>query len=211
MSHASLFLPTKVGRSTACLKKRGASPNAFPIKLFRMLKEAEESGKESIVSWVSEGRAFLVHKPDQFVEEILPFYFRQTKYRSFQRQLNLYGFKRLTVGPHRGAYEHPCLARDDTGLCTNTSNRHTSDNASTTKHVGEEDEDGDIENEKGDTRLSFVMGKHFFFLEPDREEESRLLAHERLSFRHFGRRRDDHLNEEKASFSSASICAAAVF
>jgi hypothetical protein len=35
----------------------------------------------------------------------VPKYFRQTKYKSFQRQLNLWGFERLTKGPEKGKIE----------------------------------------------------------------------------------------------------------
>jgi HSF-type DNA-binding len=44
-------------------------------------------------------------------------YFRQTKFTSFQRQLNLYGFKRLTVGRDHGGYYHPFFLRGRPDLC----------------------------------------------------------------------------------------------
>ena len=47
---------------------------------------------------VFDNRCFLVHEPKQFAERVLPNYFRQSKFSSFRRQLNLYGFKRLTTG-----------------------------------------------------------------------------------------------------------------
>jgi hypothetical protein len=89
----------------------------FPIKLHRMLQECEEHGKSNIVSWQPDGRSFRVHSPTKFVDMVLPFYFSQTKYRSFQRQLNHYGFERMTKGPLEGSYSHPCFLIDQPKLC----------------------------------------------------------------------------------------------
>uniref|UniRef100_A0A7R9WLK0 HSF-type DNA-binding domain-containing protein n=2 Tax=Pseudictyota dubia TaxID=2749911 RepID=A0A7R9WLK0_9STRA len=41
----------------------------------------------------------------------MPKYFKQTKFASFQRQLNLYGFSRLTAGLDRGGYYHELFLR----------------------------------------------------------------------------------------------------
>ena len=53
-----------------------------------MLKDCDKDvdGMGSVVSWLPDGKAFKVHDPKVFVERILPTYFNQSKYKSFQRQ-----------------------------------------------------------------------------------------------------------------------------
>jgi hypothetical protein len=89
----------------------------FPLKLYRMLEEAENQGNEHIVSWHPDGRSFHVHNAETFVEVVLPHHFKQTKYKSFQRQLNFYGFQRITSGHHEGSYGHTNFIRGNEELC----------------------------------------------------------------------------------------------
>ncbi len=63
------------------------------------------------------GRCFKVHKPKEFVAEVMTTYFHQSKLTSFQRQLNLYGFARVTRGPDRGGYYHELFLRHKLFLC----------------------------------------------------------------------------------------------
>lgn len=98
------------------VKKVGATPK-FPLKLHEMLNDVEDKGKASVVSWQPHGRCFVVHLPTQFVNDILPLYFKHSKLTSFQRQLNLYGFRRLSCGPDKGGYYHDLFLRGKIHLC----------------------------------------------------------------------------------------------
>ena len=101
---------------TAKIAKGGVAV-PFPYRLYILLElmdsEAQQQGQgKSIVGWQPHGRAFKVHNRKIFEESILPVHFKQTRYASFQRQLNLYGFLRLTApGPDHGAVYHPCFVR----------------------------------------------------------------------------------------------------
>lgn len=83
----------------------------FPVKLHQLLSGSDEDGFSHIVSWQPHGRSFIVKKHKEFVEKVLPCCFRQSKFPSFQRQLNLYGFRRITAGRDKGGYYHELFLR----------------------------------------------------------------------------------------------------
>lgn len=94
----------------------------FPFKLHRLLEDAADQGNEHIVSWLPDGKSFKIHSKEEFEILILPRYYTTSfspKYRSFCRQLTIYGF-------HRGkdpsvadfdAYSHPLFIRNMPALC----------------------------------------------------------------------------------------------
>ena len=82
-----------------------------------MLDEVEREGKESIVSWNPDGLTFKVHKHERFASEVLPKHFKQSKYKSFQRQLNFYSFQRVVSGPLEGSYGHPLFIKGNPESC----------------------------------------------------------------------------------------------
>jgi hypothetical protein len=112
-----------------------------------MLEVTEREGLADVVSFFSHGRAFAIHKPRRFVQEIMPRFFRQTRLTSFQRQLNLYGkrtrkfdlvqfflikndansslsqtlsgFRRISQGPDNGGYYHELFLKSRPGLVVN--------------------------------------------------------------------------------------------
>ena len=60
--------------------------NTFPWKLHKMLELAGAEGFEGIVSWLPDGKSFKVYDAKSFVLKVLPAFFQQSKYKSFQRQ-----------------------------------------------------------------------------------------------------------------------------
>ncbi len=90
---------------------RGGVPVPFPLKLHALLDTIEADGHADVISWQPHGRSFRVHKTKEFVDTIMPRYFRQSKLTSFQRQLNLYGFARITRGRDKGGYYHELFMR----------------------------------------------------------------------------------------------------
>jgi len=91
----------------------------FPDALYRMLVDVEKEGLSDIVSFLPHGRAFRVHKKDKFVTDILPKYFTgQRSWGSFTRQLNNYGFLRVTrKGVDQDSYYHELFLRGRPRLC----------------------------------------------------------------------------------------------
>ena len=57
------------------------------------------------------GRALIIKQPKTLAAQVLTRFFKQTKLTSFTRQLNLWGFKRITRGPDAGAYYHELFLR----------------------------------------------------------------------------------------------------
>lgn len=101
---SSLDDPDEIALSNR--RTRGGVTEPFPEKLHRMLCDTVESGTTDIISFFPHGRAFGIHHPERFCREIMPKYFKQSRLSSFQRQLNLYGFTRISSGPDCGGYYH---------------------------------------------------------------------------------------------------------
>jgi len=83
----------------------------FPFKLHIMLHQVEKNNLQQIVSWLPHGRAFAIHDIEKFKSVVMGKYFQQSKVTSFHRQLNLYGFVRITVGKDQGGYYNEYFLR----------------------------------------------------------------------------------------------------
>jgi len=86
----------------------------LPLKIHEMLRRPEFN---HIISWLPHGRAWKVHKPKAFEDEVIPKFFVSCKYTSFVRQANGWGFRRILKGQDRNAYYHRYFLRGRSDLC----------------------------------------------------------------------------------------------
>ena len=100
--------------------QRISSVGLFPCKLHDMLNYAEDHGLEDVISWTSNGRSFKIHSAEKLAY-LLPRFFGQTKFRSFQRQLHLWSFEKVRDSVDRGAFAHPFFMKGKKSLVQNVS------------------------------------------------------------------------------------------
>lgn len=89
-------------------------PQSFPMVLHRVLAELElVPGGLEIATFMPDGKSFQISNHIFFEEEVLPVFFpRMAGYASFQRQLNLYSFKRDVGGNQGAVYRHVLFIRE---------------------------------------------------------------------------------------------------
>mmetsp|Transcript_16758 Transcript_16758/g.40855 ORF Transcript_16758/g.40855 Transcript_16758/m.40855 type:complete len:402 (-) Transcript_16758:215-1420(-) len=78
--------------STGVVIPSVASPNAVPEFLYQLTKMLTDNNRD-IIEW-STGK-IEVHNPHKLQSHVLNRYFRHSKFASFQRQLNYFGFRKL--------------------------------------------------------------------------------------------------------------------
>jgi hypothetical protein len=71
------------------------------------------------ISWMPDGRSFKIRDCAKFAKQTLPKFFAGIQYKSFIRQLNIYGFERVKdrKSPLFGQYSHPYFVRGEPDLC----------------------------------------------------------------------------------------------
>ncbi|KAJ4971874.1 hypothetical protein NE237_004973 [Protea cynaroides] len=73
---------------------RRSSPPPFLSKTYMLVGDPSTN---HIISWNSDGTSFIVWKPAEFSSDLLPTLFKHSNFASFVRQLNTYGFRKVTT------------------------------------------------------------------------------------------------------------------
>jgi hypothetical protein len=86
----------------------GRIPN-FPAKMYAILSRKDLA---DIITWLPHGRSWKVLKPREFEVKVIPTYFEHSKFSSFIRQANGWGFRRIiSKGADRNSYYHELFLR----------------------------------------------------------------------------------------------------
>jgi len=90
----------------------------FPAKLMQILSRDDI---RDIVTWMPHGRSFIFFDTERFTNEVLPNYFRKSKFSSFVRKLYRWGFRQIRKGPDADSYFHLLFQRDKMSLIVHLS------------------------------------------------------------------------------------------
>lgn len=102
----------------------------FPDKLWYMVNEP----KCKQIEWNSDGTSIIIPNNHEFVSEVLnnpsKILFKTKNFSSFVRQLNLYGFRKVSehrrvgqtqpVATNRSEFKHPSFLKDRKGMYSNS-------------------------------------------------------------------------------------------
>jgi hypothetical protein len=95
------------------IRKSRKRPPVFPTRLYSMLENAEKEGYDHLIRWSSDGKSFKIQDSwnHKAILAILKQNFNQTRFKSFLRQLQVYGFERQFKGQSQGECSHPMFVR----------------------------------------------------------------------------------------------------
>ncbi|KAG6880292.1 hypothetical protein C0992_000069 [Termitomyces sp. T32_za158] len=110
--------PSPSPSKTADVQKPDSKPQAtFLTKLYALLEREEN---HHMIRWDPAGEHIIVERPEQLALHVLPSVYRQSRFASFSRQLNIYGFMRKVNlrnvdpaidDPDASTWSHPTLNR----------------------------------------------------------------------------------------------------
>jgi len=105
--------------------KKANAALTFPEKMMNLMKYVEETNKiekDFCVSWLPEGKAFVIYNIKEFTSSVIPKFFKASKFCSFTRKLYRWGFRQLNrgIGPDEPIiFGNEYFQRDNADLMVN--------------------------------------------------------------------------------------------
>lgn len=82
----------------------GSSSDSFPRNVNNFIKQTYimiSSSDSNIISWTDDGKRIAIKDQERLSNEVLSRYFKSSKFETFARNLNYYGFKKIPVSTIR--------------------------------------------------------------------------------------------------------------
>ncbi|XP_068663006.1 heat stress transcription factor B-3-like [Aristolochia californica] len=139
---------------------RRASPPPFLLKTHMLV---EDPATDEIISWNPQGTTFIVWQPAEFARDLLPTIFKHCNFSSFVRQLNTYGFRKVSSG--RWEFQNDLFRRGERELLCEIKRRKTwTGKVPTvpvrTQQAGEHDEDRESSSTSGSSDYNSLCDKN---------------------------------------------------
>jgi HSF-type DNA-binding len=83
----------------------------FPEKLYQLLNRADAENFDHVISWEPHGRSFAVRQLEMFKSLLFALMPGMTRWKSFQRQLHFWGFRKLPSRREAKGYFHEYFLR----------------------------------------------------------------------------------------------------
>jgi len=84
-----------------------------------MMKYTIDKGDDFCITWCEDGKSFIIRAPDEFTRNVVPKFFKATKFASFTRKLYRWGFRQINrgIGPEDPIiFGNEFFQRDDESL-----------------------------------------------------------------------------------------------
>lgn len=116
---------------------------AFLAKLWRLVEDPDTN---HLIYWQSDGRSFVIQNQAQFARELLPLNYKHNNMASFIRQLNMYGFHKITSIENGGLkfdkdemeFSHPCFQKEQAYLLEHIKRKIANPKQPPAPYTGEE-------------------------------------------------------------------------
>jgi len=92
------------------------------MNLMKYVEEKNKTEKDFCVSWLPEGKAFVIYNIKEFTSSVVPKFFKASKFCSFTRKLYRWGFRQLNrgIGPDEPIiFGNEYFQRDNADLMVN--------------------------------------------------------------------------------------------